>query len=543
MATDGGAFAFAALALVALAIWCFSHRRVDRTLAALGLYLGLFDAYLKLRTGSTSVTLARDVLVVAIAARCAAAHAQLPRVAAHPPARRVRADVLGRRRHRVVQPGRRARSRAAWPGFASTWSSCRCSFSATRSSATSRSCRSCCFILVLCASAGGIASYIQSTLTPEQFADWGPGYRDRIFGDGVTSPRLSYDDNSVASVRPFGLGSDIGAGAVAAALALPALLALLMVARGWMRGLMIPLGIGIALAIATSGTRAGLVTVFVSAVAFALIAATSRNVVRLIVGLTVGVVLVVGAFQYLGAGHDDGPAALSRSLPTGSSRRSPRSAARASGRSASTPRAIRWGSASGSVGPAATALKRGTLATQSLNTETEWNFLVLEVGLLGLGVFLLINLRLLQLSLTRIRRVPVTSLRLHLAAIAAPLFGLLAAGFAGPTTASVPAAPYFWFVAGVLSYWLVTRYRSGVRDPRHVHRRRRRSWRSAARRARAAPRPRDRDTALRVSAAAPPRGARPGPTATSPSRPASRASRRRPAPAGTTAARRAPRSP
>jgi hypothetical protein len=47
--------------------------------------------------------------------------------------------------------------------------------------------------------------------------------------------------------------------------------------------------------------------------------------------------------------------------------------------------------------------------------------------------------------------------RLYLAALAAPLAGLIAQGFAGPTTASVPAAPYFWLVAGLLSYWLAVR--------------------------------------------------------------------------------------
>ncbi len=63
------------------------------------------------------------------------------------------------------------------------------------------------------------------------------------------------------------------------------------------------------------------------------------------------------------------------------------------------------------------------------------------------------------LALTRIRRIDDLTMRLQLAALAAPLFGLVVAGFSGPTSASVPPAPYFWFVAGVLSYWLVTAYR------------------------------------------------------------------------------------
>ena len=56
---------------VLLAAWCFGSRRVDHSLAALGLYLGLLGGYLKLRTGNQYATLGRDLLVVAIAAGAA----------------------------------------------------------------------------------------------------------------------------------------------------------------------------------------------------------------------------------------------------------------------------------------------------------------------------------------------------------------------------------------------------------------------------------------------------------------------------------------
>jgi hypothetical protein len=114
----------------------------------------------------------------------------------------------------------------------------------------------------------------------------------------------------------------------------------------------------------------------------------------------------------------------------------------------------------GSVGPAATAFSGLTAATDVLNAETEWNFLILETGIAGLAIFLIINVRLAWVSLVRIRRIPDQQLRLQLAALAAPLFGLLAAGFTAPTTATVPQAPYFWFIAGVLSYWLIAAYRN-----------------------------------------------------------------------------------
>ncbi len=454
MSIDGGGVALAVLAFVALTVWCFSHRRVDRTLAALGLYLGLFDGYLKLRSGSPTITLARDVLVAAIAAgallRALSANKPLriPPLGGfvltfgalvviglfNPEGGPLSSGLAGLRQHLEFVP-------LFFLGYA---------FIREESQL-----KGLLFILVFCAAAGGVVSYVQSTLTPEQFANWGPGYRDRIFGNGLIAPRLAYDGR-LTSVRPFGLGSDIGAGAVAAALALPALLALLIAARGAARLMMVPLSIGIALAIATSGTRAGLITVVVSLAAFGLIAATSRTGSRVIVALIVGTALVYGAFSYLGSDTSTARRAQTitpdKALSTFSRERG--ASVTTFGEYASS---YPLGIGVGSVGPAASAVQRGTLAPQSFNTETQWNYLVLEVGLLGVGVFLLINFRLMLLSLTRIRRMDVTSTRLYLAAISAPLFGLLAAGFAGPTTASVPPAPYFWFVAGVLSYWLVTR--------------------------------------------------------------------------------------
>ena len=117
----------------------------------------------------------------------------------------------------------------------------------------------------------------------------------------------------------------------------------------------------------------------------------------------------------------------------------------------------------GTVGPAAGALTARSPAPSNLNSETEWNFLILEVGVVGFLLVAAINVRLVVLALTRIRRFAPDRMRLRLAALAAPLFGLLAQGFAGPTTATVPASPYFWFVAGVLSYWLTG---TGAGSPR-----------------------------------------------------------------------------
>ncbi|MEJ7786532.1 MAG: hypothetical protein WKF96_17150 [Solirubrobacteraceae bacterium] len=445
----------AAVIFALLVAWCFSHRRVDRSLAALGLYLGLLDGYLKLSTGSPVITLARDVLVAAIAGgallRAMGSHQRLPLPPMgalvlvfsavvivelfNPDAPSLIAGAAGVRQHLEFVP-------LFFLGYV---------FMRRETQI-----RKLMFVLLICAAIGGVVSYVQSTLTPQELAGWGPGYSERILGTGrfAGAPRVAYGEAGATSVRPFGLGSDLGAGAVAAALALPAFIAMMLVTKGWLRAWLVPLGIGIGLAVATSGTRAALVAVFVSAASFGLIAASSGNARRVIAGLAVGAILVYGAFEYLGPSNSTAERAQSiapgKALTTFSQERGS-SVALFAEYASDYP----LGLGVGTVGPAAAGLSDRRLATQ-LNTETQWNFLILEVGVFGLALFVALNLRLMALALTRIRRIADDTLRLQLAALAAPLFGLLVQGFAGPTTATVPASPYFWFVAGVLSYWVAT---------------------------------------------------------------------------------------
>jgi len=438
-----------------LVAWCFSHRRVDRSLAALGLYLGLLDGYIKLRTGSPWITLGRDVLVAAVAAgalfRALTSNKPLPlpplggfvlAFAAlviiemfNPGGRDLPGSLAGLRQHLEFVP-------LFFLGYAFL----------RRTSQI----KTLLVILVVCASVGGVVSFVQSTLTPEQFADWGPGYAERVLGTGSFegAPRLAYEDDGARRVRPFGLGSDIGAGALIAALALPALIALMMGPKGKLRLWTIPLAAGIGLAIATSGTRAALIVFFVCAVTFALLAATGKSAIRVLAGLLIGMVIVFAAFGALGP--ENSTAKRAQSI-TPNQVVSTFSRERGSGVLLFGEYALRYplGIGVGSAGPAAVQFSDLTGTTTVLNGETQWNFLILELGIAGLLVMLALNLRLMWASLTRIRRLQDAQLRLHIAALAAPLFGLIAAGFAAPTTTTVPQAPYFWLVAGVLSYWLI----------------------------------------------------------------------------------------
>jgi len=456
-----GPAALAAAAFVLMAVWCITHRRVDHTLVVLALYLGLLDGYIKLRTGSSTVTLARDALVIAIAAGALLRGALtrqrifLPPLGgfalaftavvlieiANPSARGLTASLAGVRQHLEFVP-------LFFLGYAFV--------------RTGSQIRMALLVIVFCAAVGGVVSYIQSTLTPEQLAGWGPGYREFILGTGNVSGRVGFEGAGTV-VRPFGLGSDVGAGATAAALALPGMIALLMTAGNRVRWALMLMSVGVALAVATSGSRAALVTVFVSLAAFALIAAASKNALKAVVGVILGIALIYTAFVQLGP--DNSTTKRSKNITptkvfsTFSSERG--ASVNAFGRLATD---HPLGVGVGTVGPASRF--RRTTASEGLNSETQWNFLVVEVGIAGVVIYLAFVLRLMWLALTRVRRIADPSLRLCLSALAAPILAMLVAGFSGPTSASVPLAPFLWLVSGVLAYWLVTAYRTDMDPPR-----------------------------------------------------------------------------
>jgi hypothetical protein len=323
-------------------------------------------------------------------------------------------------------------------------------------------------VLVFCAAVGGAVSYVQSTLSPSELAAWGPGYRDRIFGSGdfVGASRVAFGAGA-ATVRPFGLGSEVGSGASTAALALPAFVALFIAGSARIRWAIAPLSVGLALAVATSGARAATVTVFVGLAAFGLIAAASKNALKAIGGLALGVGLIYVAFTQLTPHNTSSQRAQSirpdKALSTFSAERG--ASVTAFGDLATT---HPLGVGLGTAGPASGFA--GGARSRSFNAETEWNFLVLEVGVAGVVVYLAFLVRIMWLALTRIRRVAEPISRLYLAALAAPVFAMLVAGFSGPTSASVPSAPFLWLVSGILAYPLVAAYPHSLATPRDTQR-------------------------------------------------------------------------
>jgi O-antigen ligase len=110
------------------------------------------------------------------------------------------------------------------------------------------------------------------------------------------------------------------------------------------------------------------------------------------------------------------------------------------------------GAGIGSVGPAAAVIDPPPL--KYLDAESQVTFLIIELGVPGLLLLAAFHLRLIGLIVRRIRRIVSGELRLLLAGVGAPLFALLSLWVVGVNTTSTPNAPYLWFMAGTLAYWL-----------------------------------------------------------------------------------------
>ena len=96
-----------------------------------------------------------------------------------------------------------------------------------------------------------------------------------------------------------------------------------------------------------------------------------------------------------------------------------------------------------------------TLEGHGFSSETEYNFVMNEVGLPGLVLWVSFTGLLLWLGTTRLRLIEDVETRVDLGAICAVIVGLTITGFAGAFSAGQGAGPYFWFAAGVLAYWFV----------------------------------------------------------------------------------------
>jgi hypothetical protein len=437
---------------LAVGTWMVVSERYELSLAVLMLYLGLLDGFLKLKTGTNWVTFGRDFLLFAIVGGILARGAlrgqtlELPPLSVwvlawvlivvlemfHP-----EGGVLG---HRFA--GLRPHLEFV-PLF----------FLGYHLMRTPHRLRVFLVLIVVIGAANGVVSLVQFNLSPEQVASWGPGYAARINGDGV-APRTFQDDSGQDRVRPFGLGADSAVGGIFGLIALPAALMLFGMTRGtrW-RLLAAPAAIGVALAVITCQGRGPVVASVITILGFAALAIVStKRLGPTLVGIGLACVVVFGVTSALqgdsGSGSKFRYSTIAPSKLFGSTEDS-------RGHSyAAIPRYLvdyPLGAGLGSVGPATGVFGSG----RGFNGETQFSFLIVEAGVAGLFVILGLYGRVLWLAFTRIRKLLDPEIRPLLAAMAAPLLGIFALFVGGSPLSGSPSAPFFWFTAGTLSFWLL----------------------------------------------------------------------------------------
>ena len=448
--------AFAAFGVFAVSAWMLTSAKTHVTLAVLMVYLAVADGVIKNLSGSPNATLGRDVLLYAIAIGVLLKKIHRKEPFSAPPLTGWIVAFVAVVAVQLFNPANESWSHSLAsvrphlefvPLFFLGYSVMR----------SPKRIKAFLIILIAVAAINGVVGLVQFGLSPTQLASWGPGYAQKIEGTNGLSPR-NFVDSSGPEPRPA--------------------------VRPWLRrGLRRHHG-------AAGGTgrirdpqpcrqppaedrrrrvfgrdRAGCRDV----------AGTSRHRRhgRLDPGVHAARDIVPACLpsrRWPRARLDDrvrghlGPdvqheLAPVRSLQQHLSRqgrvdtRSPTARTPSENPCRSTWSKYPLGAGIGKVGPASNSA--GGTGGKGLNAESEPNYAVLELGIPGLLVLIGFQIRLMVLSIG-IRRLKDVELRLLLAALAAPIFAVFAMGWVGITTATTPGSPYLWFVAGILSYWLIT---------------------------------------------------------------------------------------
>jgi hypothetical protein len=433
-------------------------RRTGLALAAFMVYLGALDGFLKLSTGSTVVTFVRDGLLYAIVAGLVIRGTASDRQLQFPPLGMWVVAFVAIVIVEVANPNNGSLYHSL-SGVRQDLEFVPLFFLAYSYMRTTRELKVFLIILALLAAANGIVTFIQFHLSPQQLAAWGPGYAERVLATGkFTAGRTFFNASGQNFVRPFGLGSEAGAGGLVAALSLGAILALISLPRSGriVKVLAALSAIAAVVGVFTAQGRAVIVSAAVVVLAYALMSATSRRTVGTILAISV----VVGAATVVlpKVLHSSNAPSLRYSGLTAGNLVQALVSNRGTALQA-LPAYLHtypFGAGLGATGPAA-GVSGAPINAQQLNAENEINFALLETGIPGLIVLVGLPVVVLGLAVTRLRSEPDPQARAMLAAIFAGLAGCLLTYTVTAATPTTPVGPYLWTAAGIGSYWFVTR--------------------------------------------------------------------------------------
>lgn len=441
------------LAVAALTLWCATTRHPMLALVVVAVYIGAADGFVKLRINSDPASLLRDVLLFAVLSNLllrwnrhrdtdplslpgltvwVLAYAGIVLVQlANPQTTSLLQGLAGMRLHLEFVPlffvgallVRRAEDIYRFMG-----------------------------LLVLVGTVNSFVNLVQFNLTLDQFAAWGPGYREKLFGGGhfASSARVGFvGADGHAIVRPFGLGSDIGFGGAAATLALPSCIALALWAKTPWRALAFStLAIVNLVGVITCGARVAIVGAVVAVTFFLALAALSRRATRTILTTVVVAVAATVALPAIFSGSQSGAFERLQSVSPLNIISSTDSAR--GGSTALIPEYLQKYTLGAGIGRSGSAFQFSNV-DEHLDAENELTFLAVETGVIGLLVMLILHVRVVTLALRGRRRQLDPRMRLALIALVAPVLASMATWIAAPATAATPYVCYFWFVAGVVA--------------------------------------------------------------------------------------------
>ncbi len=430
--------------------------RLEVTVTILALYLGLVDGPVKLLSANQAASSVRDVLIAAVSIGAIARLISKRERVSLPPlfgwvlafVLLVVAEAFNPSTHGIVKVVGGFRQQLEWIPFFFL------GYALMRSKERFRKLF---IILGVIALANGIVSTYQTTLTPAQLASWGPGYAERVDGSETLTARRYRASNGEALVRPPGLGSDSGFGGSVGLIALPGTLFLLATGTRRRRWLAVPLLLGSMLAVATGLGRLQVVGAVIALAVFALLSLSAgRRAAR-----PLGVLLMVLALAFpFGAvlASAEGSAVFSRYESIAPSSVVSTSTTYKEESLALIPHYIShdpFGFGLATAGPASNfgGHNKEELEGHGVTAETQYNYVVDELGLPGLILWISLTLTLIVLVVSRLSRVRDVDVRIALAAVFAVVFAYAIMGLRGAFMDSASGAPFFWFAVGIAAYW------------------------------------------------------------------------------------------
>jgi hypothetical protein len=430
--------------------------RYPMTLTLIVLYLGLLEGPVKLGSGAhEEASVIRDILIFAV---CLGAVLRLlvkresitlPSLSAWPLAYAVLVliEALNPNTHGILKVLGGYRQQLEWVPFF---------FFGYVVMRSRERFRKLFLVLGVLALANGAVSTYQTRLSPGQLASWGPGYRELVFGASGISAR-TYASGGVSRVRPPALGTDAGFGGAVGVVALPGLLALLATGTLRRRWPVLLLCLGALAGVATGLGRLQVVGAVVALFAFTALSFSSagRHITRplaamlalLVLALPLGAIFV----SYEGSSTFSRYTELAPSNVTEAKDTKVNEVEHIPHQIVQAPFGVGLGTVGASAGFG--GLQKELLEGHNTGGESQYKFVVDELGLPGLLLWVGLLLTTLWLALPRLRRVVNFELRMELAAIVSPVIAMAVMGFSGPVMSSAALGPFFWFAAGVVAYW------------------------------------------------------------------------------------------